>query len=785
MKLTRLQNRTFVLTLCAVVYMLAVGSGCAYYNTFYNIKKEFRAAEKQTQRALAGATVPMTPGQPNQQMDRPSQILGPIQEYQAIIQSCGKLLEFYPNSRWVDDALMVMGISYFRVQEFSRAERKFTELVTIFPKSKHAEMAIVWRARSLVAQNKLDEAERVLLGDQAKLASPGARAASFRTLAEVSELRKQPLDAISYLEQIRDISYSKDEKATDFLRLGRSYVLLKRYDEAKVALKRCLDLTRVSAEAFQARKILADLAAEQNNYLEAKNYLLPMRVDRRFIEQAGEVEVELARVEAHAGDPAVAIQMLEEYCANSTAGESKARAYYLQGEVARNRLSDFELAKAKFDSVPASGASRALQDSARQASAQLESGLNALSRIPALEDSLQSLMDNPPAPELIEDVADTLTEGKASTGSETDFESQIEDSLQIAESDTSTTEFQKTESLDSTYNSETTAVLDTVERDSISNQTELTIDEIAEQADKELSPAELIADSIMRSITTQDSIRKAERAIADSIKLVAETGGQVVEQVPMTVPKRGPSAQEVYFERLSKMSRKLVSTHLEAASFFELVAMNQDSAIAHLETAVAVPDSSDDHWRSKVQLGIMLLGTEGERSQRGHDLLAEVAESEEAPHSVRNIACKKLGLPELAPVITDQTRSLRRAEQLLLSESGIEDVLSAYRETASMDSLSTEGSQALHAIAYLQEYRTGDFEAARTTHEAIVRLFPDSSFTLKSQAKLASPDSNSVFLLSEDELQASYQPASELLSAESDSTGWPPDIETLRGRRFR
>ncbi|MBK6766904.1 MAG: tetratricopeptide repeat protein [bacterium] len=737
--------------------------------------------------------------------------MGPIQQYQGIIQSCGKLLEFYPKSKWIDDALMVMGISYYRLQDFPRAERKFTELVTIFPKSRHAEMASIWRARSLVAQSKLDLAEQVLANEESKFTSPGVKAASYRTRAEISEASNQPSEAVTFLEQIRNISYDRAEKATDSLRLGRSYTALSRNDDARSALNRCLDLTRSTDEAFQARKMLADLAASENKYVDAKAQLIPMRTDRRFSEMLGKIDIELGRVEARIGDPETAIRMLEHFCASATQGEDKAIAYFMQGEVARDRLAQFVLAKAKFDSVAGAGASRALQDSARQAAAQVQSGLSALERIPALKDSLQLLLDNwPQFEEPLEQRNDssdsteyTPQSGSLDTVSANTQIATVEspDSSAVMTVDSSTTDL----AVDSTVAAQVDITedvapqMDTLaaapENESMAGSTDsvsaavdsnfiaVVDDAGSDGVERELSPAEMIADSIMRELARQDSIKRAERAHQDSLRMASVVDSVAPPSNEASVPK-GPTEAEQYLERVRSMSRRLVSTHLEAASFFDLVARNMDSTLVHLEAALAVPDSSDEHWRAYAQLGMVLIEQDAD-AERGRALLQDVAGADAAPRALRNTTRQKLGLEELPPIETEQSAALRRAEQTLLSGSSIEEVITSYQETAQIDSVSLEGCRSLHAIAFLQEFKMRDYDAARSTHEALARLFPDSSFAQVSRTKVAEPDTNSIFLLSDAVLESTYQPASELLSAESDSTGWPPEIETLRGRRFR
>ena len=81
---------------------------CAYYNTFYLARKDFNKAEENRRNT------------PNPQVQTAL--------YTEAIKKASKLLEFYPKSKWVDDALLLIGKSYYYQAEFTKAERKFREL---------------------------------------------------------------------------------------------------------------------------------------------------------------------------------------------------------------------------------------------------------------------------------------------------------------------------------------------------------------------------------------------------------------------------------------------------------------------------------------------------------------------------------------------------------------------------------------------------------------------------------------------------------------------------------
>lgn len=89
--------------------------GCAYYNTFYNAKQDYREAMKVKEQS------------PTQR--------APTAKLDKCIERCGKLINFYPNSQWVDDAIVLMGKCYYEKEEYDKALRKFEETIIYYSQS--------------------------------------------------------------------------------------------------------------------------------------------------------------------------------------------------------------------------------------------------------------------------------------------------------------------------------------------------------------------------------------------------------------------------------------------------------------------------------------------------------------------------------------------------------------------------------------------------------------------------------------------------------------------------
>jgi len=121
--------------LLSLILSLMVGSssfvaGCAYYNTFYNAKTFYSEAEGL--------------GENIDQRDWPTASQRP--KYRAAIAKCQLLLDEYPDSGHVDDALFLMGKCQYRLRDYRKAIRNFDNVLINFPGGKFTEEALVLKS---------------------------------------------------------------------------------------------------------------------------------------------------------------------------------------------------------------------------------------------------------------------------------------------------------------------------------------------------------------------------------------------------------------------------------------------------------------------------------------------------------------------------------------------------------------------------------------------------------------------------------------------------------------
>ena len=115
----------------AMLAMVACVGGCVYFNTFFHANQAYNEAEKQRIRA-------------NQEVA----VGGAAQKYEEAIRKASTVLQNHPKSKYADDALMMIGKSFYYTGQYSRGREKFIELTGVFRDSKLVPEARYYTERS-------------------------------------------------------------------------------------------------------------------------------------------------------------------------------------------------------------------------------------------------------------------------------------------------------------------------------------------------------------------------------------------------------------------------------------------------------------------------------------------------------------------------------------------------------------------------------------------------------------------------------------------------------------
>lgn len=139
----RLQTAPMKYLLIFILFLFIPGCSLwenftAYFNLYYNTIDLFEQAEtsiKEQKKDLFAFDDPPVPGTANQQLNK-------------VIEKASRILQFYPTSSFVDDALLILGKSFYYQKNHPKALRKFQELIATQPESDLILEAELWIGKS-------------------------------------------------------------------------------------------------------------------------------------------------------------------------------------------------------------------------------------------------------------------------------------------------------------------------------------------------------------------------------------------------------------------------------------------------------------------------------------------------------------------------------------------------------------------------------------------------------------------------------------------------------------
>lgn len=219
----------------------AIFTGCglwnnftAYFNVYYNAAKSFDEAEKLVLDQKKNIFSPLEP--------RPTGAASDA--FNKVIEKLSKLLQFNAESDLVDDALLMLGKSFYYQQDYQKALRKFTELIATYPQSDLAPEAQLWIGKTQLRLRNYTQATATF-----DLVSKAAQEKDDRELLsqvyvqQITYLLSQEKfeEAASKTQQLLNVSKDDRLKAAAVFELGKMYLKVNKPEEAAKAFAGVLD----------------------------------------------------------------------------------------------------------------------------------------------------------------------------------------------------------------------------------------------------------------------------------------------------------------------------------------------------------------------------------------------------------------------------------------------------------------------------------------------------------------------------------------------------------------
>ena len=320
--------------------------GCAYFNTFYNARYYYKRAYHETRKNPLGETT-----------------AAEKTNYRKAIEKADKLIEMYPKSKYVDDALFLMGKSYYYLEDYLNAHRQLTQLKTGHPKSELIREVDLWLAKTDLALERFDEAREkfeTLLNSNV----------SKRILAEVQfflgrfyQQQGAFEEAVQAYRESDNIGL-EDRKATTMYAIAANYDSLRMYDEAADYYHKVLDADLTQEMRFEAEFKYAQMQKKQKRFKEAIRLFERLLGEEVNKEHIPELRLEIADCLMREGDIKDAIIAYRDIALEHKRSKHSARAYYMLGKIHQEYQNDYNRALDAFTQVRQEDRQSEVSDSA-------------------------------------------------------------------------------------------------------------------------------------------------------------------------------------------------------------------------------------------------------------------------------------------------------------------------------------------------------------------------------------------------------------------------------------
>jgi TolA-binding protein len=316
----------------AVIVMTAASlHSCAYFNTLYNARKIYREAEESRKQE----------GSERQLRDK----------YKEVVRKCAKIVRDYPNSRWMDDALFLMGQALVRQGELSKGIRKFLELITNYPKSDYVPRSLYWL--TYAHYEKKDYNQALVYADRFLKNHPKheLRVRLMFLAGDINLALDDTDEALNFYSMVAE-QYSKKEIANEaILKSAALFFEKEQWEEAAANYEKVLRKGLKKEERYNISFALGECYTRTGKCREALEIFDNLLDETTSIKEKPGIKLGQASGHVCMDSLHTALSIYKEIVKEFPRSVFSAEAYYRMGIIYQERLDSLARAEESFSNV--------------------------------------------------------------------------------------------------------------------------------------------------------------------------------------------------------------------------------------------------------------------------------------------------------------------------------------------------------------------------------------------------------------------------------------------------
>lgn len=241
----------------------------AYFNTFFKSEEDFNEGYDEYRTTLIsfynkrldslGVNPPIS-GSVKEKMDK-------------AIERSSKIIQYHKNSKFIDDAVLIIGKSYYFEGEYFKAERTFKEFLSKFSSSELADEAILYLGQTKFRIDKKEEGEAIFKNLLMNSDQNEIQSISARNLGIIEYNKGKYENAVNYFKQSIEFSNDDERKA-----------------EGQFILAKILSGYKPQLAAKEYKKVLDYTSDFDLKFYTRLNYAKGLTVNKEFKAAAEELD---------------------------------------------------------------------------------------------------------------------------------------------------------------------------------------------------------------------------------------------------------------------------------------------------------------------------------------------------------------------------------------------------------------------------------------------------------------------------------------------------------------
>lgn len=278
-------------------------------------------------------------------------------DFEKAIEKAADILREHAASKWVDDALLLIGKSYFYQSQFFSAEQKFNEVLATTTNPVSRQEAVLWKGVIFLETNRINDGlaylNAVIDSDEYNWRD--------ETLAEIYLVIAQlHIENDDFELALETLSLGLPDIKNELLR-SRGYFLLGQlrknngeFDEALAAFRRVSRKYPEYQLIYLSNVKQNEILREMGRYDQSLRNFSSMARDDKNFDQIGDLNYEIGRTLQYRGDVYEAFNTFTNVLYSSIRPPSRetiARTHYALAELYRYDFHDYRLAAAHYDTA--------------------------------------------------------------------------------------------------------------------------------------------------------------------------------------------------------------------------------------------------------------------------------------------------------------------------------------------------------------------------------------------------------------------------------------------------